>query len=586
MMSTSARAVAAVTILLSAVMASAAPAADAARGGEVWVDPPTLHCAGVRWVVHDDANANAAVKVAYRRADATTWKPAMDLLRVETEAIFPPPPPAGATLYAGSVFDLTPGTDYVLRLRLTDPDGGGQTFNVKLRTWSEPRAPKPKRVLHVRAGAAAGDGSSDKPFASPGQADRASRPGDLVLLHAGTYRGPVRLRKSGTPDAPIVWRGAGDGEAIFDGPADGCCIDAGRIRHVFFEGLTVRNTARAMSLNGSSYVTVRRCRFLGVKSGIGAMRKQRRLFIADCVFVGPRNWTRDGHNPKLGEHRAVELSGIGHVVAYNRISGFRDGVDTRPAQPVQGIDIHNNDISECTDDGIELDYSQSNCRAYRNRITNCFMGITFQPSFGGPNYAVRNVMYNVTFETFKLHVSPPGKITAGGVILHNTVVRKGPALRVWAGGSSRAGRFVLRNNLFVMGEADRAVDMLTNIARSDWDYDVFAGGPFKLFGKYGRKSYPTHKAFTAGTGLEAHGLVINGSAGLFASGLGPPTDIRRKHPPKMNDPRLAPTSPAIDRGVPLPNINDGFRGKAPDAGAFELGDPLPHYGPRPERKAR
>jgi len=30
-----------------------------------------------------------------------------------------------------------------------------------------------------------------------------------------------------------------------------------------------------------------------------------------------------------------------------------------------------------------------------------------------------------------------------------------------------------------------------------------------------------------------------------------------------------------------PNINDGFTGKAPDIGAYEIGKPKPHYGPRP-----
>ena len=45
--------------------------------------------------------------------------------------------------------------------------------------------------------------------------------------------------------------------------------------------------------------------------------------------------------------------------------------------------------------------------------------------------------------------------------------------------------------------------------------------------------------------------------------------------------RLMPGSVAIDRGAILPNITDGFSGKAPDLGALESGQPLPHYGPRP-----
>ena len=47
-----------------------------------------------------------------------------------------------------------------------------------------------------------------------------------------------------------------------------------------------------------------------------------------------------------------------------------------------------------------------------------------------------------------------------------------------------------------------------------------------------------------------------------------------------DDLRLAKGSRAIDKGIALPNINDGFKGKAPDVGAYELGDEFPQYGPR------
>ena len=39
-------------------------------------------------------------------------------------------------------------------------------------------------------------------------------------------------------------------------------------------------------------------------------------------------------------------------------------------------------------------------------------------------------------------------------------------------------------------------------------------------------------------------------------------------------------SVAVDRGVVLPNVNEGFAGRAPDLGALEVGQPAPHYGPR------
>jgi hypothetical protein len=68
---------------------------------------------------------------------------------------------------------------------------------------------------------------------------------------------------------------------------------------------------------------------------------------------------------------------------------------------------------------------------------------------------------------------------------------------------------------------------------------------------------------------------------LFASGLRPPPDFRTALPREANDPRLASGSPAVARGVVLPNFSDGFAGRAPDLGCCEAGKPLPRYGPRP-----
>jgi hypothetical protein len=41
---------------------------------------------------------------------------------------------------------------------------------------------------------------------------------------------------------------------------------------------------------------------------------------------------------------------------------------------------------------------------------------------------------------------------------------------------------------------------------------------------------------------------------------------------------LAPGSPGFDAGVPIPNFNDGFHGRAPDMGACEAGAPPLEFG--------
>jgi hypothetical protein len=56
--------------------------------------------------------------------------------------------------------------------------------------------------------------------------------------------------------------------------------------------------------------------------------------------------------------------------------------------------------------------------------------------------------------------------------------------------------------------------------------------------------------------------------------------VQRLYKAEDFDFRLKAGSAAVDRGVALPNVTDGFTDRAPDLGALELGRPLPTYGPR------
>jgi hypothetical protein len=56
--------------------------------------------------------------------------------------------------------------------------------------------------------------------------------------------------------------------------------------------------------------------------------------------------------------------------------------------------------------------------------------------------------------------------------------------------------------------------------------------------------------------------------------------IQTLHKLEDFDFRLKPGSAAVDKGVIIPQVTDGYAGAAPDLGALELGQPLPHYGPR------
>src|SRR5258708_3563062 len=93
--------------------------------GELVIEPPTLRCLGFRWLISGDDNANAAVAVSYRRDGEPTWREALPLLRVNREVTDKSGTPYRAgNLFAGSILNLIPATEYEVRLRLHDPDGG------------------------------------------------------------------------------------------------------------------------------------------------------------------------------------------------------------------------------------------------------------------------------------------------------------------------------------------------------------------------------------------------------------------------------------------------------------------------------
>lgn len=222
-----------------------------------------------------------------------------------------------------------------------------------------------------------------------------------------------------------------------------------------------------------------------------------------------------------------------------------------------------------------MDYSEHNTRCFDNRLTNVFQGISVQPIHGGPVYVFRNALYNVVQETFKMHNGP-----SGGLFFHNTSVKAGMPLVLYT--SQRVSNFIMRNNLFVGTTGNYAYECTAPMRDCDFDYDGF-GGEWKQFLKWNRVRYATMAAARESAGVYRHAVRVE-TASLFASGLKPPTDPKQQFDPRMNDLRLKPGSTAIDAGAVLHNINDSYKGQAPDLGAYELGQDLPHYGPRRENQ--
>ena len=557
----------ALTLAAGLCLTAPAHADDVLHPGAVNVDRPTLVTLGVQLLISGDDDHDAAVTVRYRETGAGTWRDAMPLFRVHPESV------VGRTVpeqFAGSIFDLSPGTTYDVELHAIDPDGPvDTTLTVTATTRSvpgDPAHPTPRSVSDA---------------ASLAAALNAAQPGDVITIADGTYASHFLITASGTADDPIVIRGSSEDGTILDGQgSSGNVLDVyGSFVHV--ERLTLQNANRGLRFQGAATEgnVARRLHIRDVRLGIGSRQDQRDFYLCDNVVEGrlvwPQVYTDDGgaHSNDDGIH----VEGNGHVVCHNQLVGFGDALKVQE-DGARAVDFYGNEVLSAYDNGIELDTSEGNTRAFRNRFTNTYATISFQPVFGGPVYAIRNVVVNVANEQLKFHAlgTTPPQEPSGMLVLHNTFVSPGLALNLQTSATSH--HFVVENNIFYgpSPPGPRVADWTGPIDDGTFDRDGwFPDGTFDFNAAGTWTSFAAMRA--AGT-VEPNGILL--VAPTFASGLEPPATYRTTMVPQ--DVTLASTSTAVDRGVIVANVSDRFTGARPDLGALERDCPLPLFGVRPE----
>jgi hypothetical protein len=94
--------------------------------------------------------------------------------------------------------------------------------------------------------------------------------------------------------------------------------------------------------------------------------------------------------------------------------------------------------------------------------------------------------------------------------------------------------------------------------------------------------YKTLAEYQHGSGQDAHSVMVDYDIFMKVPKLDAKdlATVQRLYKAEDLDFRLKAGSAAIDRGVELPTITDGFSGKAPDLGALEVGQAAIVYGPR------
>jgi hypothetical protein len=587
--------------------------------GEIEVDPPTYLCLGVSLpILSGDANYNAQVLVAYRQSSQDNWKDGLPLLRVRPETVYRGDDPhkndspllVVPEQFAGSILHLEPDTSYEVKLTIQDPDGVNvPEIRTTLRTRRLPLdQPANSRAVNVAS------------LTTWQEALNNAQPGDVITVANGVYSGTLLVTKSGTPSNPIFIRGQSRDGVVLNaaGAEHGFVVHTGKdgppVKNVTIENFTITSSKWGIRILGSQDVVVRKMLITDVEQGINATSfveegrrsyENRGLTISDNILRGKVVWPETSQS--VFNFEGVVLEGSGHVVSYNTLSGFGDSLGFEicyggitpnycPLYPPpnrevvrnRAVDFYGNDILWGGDDGIEMDFAERNVRAFRNRIANTGMGISFQAVWGGPVYAFRNIIYNPAKRTYKLNNEP-----TGFYILHNTSVANG---RAWTQPSPTQVLNNMRfyNNLLVGTEGalslrtwlvlDYSTNNVVDIDYNGWFpngtfnflHDNF--GPAPAYDQFGNSLYATTDVLRSYTPLEHHGVAVG--APIFESAnyvLGP---ISAPPITAPDDITISTRSGAVDAGRILSNINDGFRGQAPDLGAVERGDPTLTYGVR------
>ncbi|WFB36122.1 right-handed parallel beta-helix repeat-containing protein [Kiritimatiellota bacterium B12222] len=500
--------------------------------------------------------AKKAVTTHYRKVGQTEWKEALPLWFDDMQ--HPGSTEQHTAEYRGSIVLLDANTAYEVKLKLQD----GPERIIKAHTRSDHF--KIARTVTLPASQS-----------------------ETYLITEGGSATDGYVKYVMAPGA--VWD-------LKDSATSNIVVDAS---YVILSGLTLKGaTTHGIVLKEVQDVVIENCDISGwgetrdsgqaknLNAAIYARAKSlERITIQNNDLHHPRsdsnswNQKRPGSNSSHpeGPQGIVFFSGQGgHVIRFNRIYSdldhmFNDGMGevhnfSYGGFPVKDSDIHDNYVSHCWDDGLEIEGANMNVRVYNNYIHETYGAIGAAAPSLGPMYIFRNVYavsrkHNGTEPNdyrghylVKLGNEKPQWTHGRMYIFHNTNLQP-PAFEGFSDATSGAQsgivftsnkktqqNIVSRNNLLDLRKpSDWAIRDTQKTINNDFDYDMHDGKTL----------------YKEGSGANN---IISGPS------------YQRRSDGQLE---LKPGSPGHDAGIPIPNFNDGYVGEAPDIGAVETGSQSP-----------
>ena len=522
-----------------------APKADAANPYGV----STYECSSIYWKTPEAG----ACKIRYKQSSSSAWKDGMEPVYDSRQGE-----------YRVSIIGLNPNTEYQVELSNTSAKSA---LKVKTRNDKFPVGKK-------------------------------------TILPAGESDKTIIITESGTPDAyhlvtvPDNAKSTLNIKNVYDNAIE---INAD---YVIVRGIDIRNARiNCVKISRNRHdIVVEQCYMNfwgrlggphtygnaegGSDSGVYGENGVYNITVQRNLMEEPRGASNDwetGH-PDGPQGVTIIQSLGGNVIRYNDIvttedHGYNDGIGggsnfSDVGNMNRDSDIYGNIIEGVWDDAIESEGANMNVRIWGNYMNRYFVGIATASTTFGPCYIFRNIFA----ESRRGHSNPTGgtMFKLGGrdkfmggrrYFLHNTAVQPGgPANSV-----ARCANCVSRNNIYdviVRPGSSRAPE-----ADNDFDYDF--GYPDEEHGMSINSTPAGTRLLVSSYNMEFYPRSTVNSIEWGAQPIQFGEQERR-----VTDPVRWVKNPIIDGGVVIPGLNDDFQGKAPDAGAFEVGNAPLQFGRR------
>jgi hypothetical protein len=510
----------------------------------------TFECLGIYFKV--DAQTPGDCEVQYRKAGSGEWNKGLPLWFDDRDSEF-----------RGSIVGLDPDTDYEMILR-----HNGKDVSLKARTRSE-----------------------NFPV------------GKTTYLEDGVTNGELRITEPGTPDAWHLVTPKDGAKTVIDPENFQDYNVVVKAPYVIVRGLELKNAAIHGILVAADVhdVVIEDCRIThwGHKGGsislgnewmddsaIKAAEGTQGLVIQRNLIEHPRGGSNDWETGHPIGPQAITLvnSKGGNIIRYNEIlsseeHGFNDAIGgasnfSFEGSPNRDSDIYGNIISNAWDDGIESEGANMNVRIWGNYIHHTYQHIAIAATSRGPLYVFRNV-FGLSRRS---HTDPLGgnmiklgekEPYIGGrrYIFHNTALQPSGAFSVFS--NHPCTNTITRNNIFdcpgtLTGKAEPAIP-------SDLDYDLFTG--IHLV-----PGYEAHGVRRKPAYVHSYALEFYLAPTTTKIDWGTTTTTHGDQTLTVTDKIVTIPNPAIDAGEIIPGFNGNFKGRGPDLGAFEVGNPPIKFG--------